>query len=54
MHTLPPKTLAQDGGEGQNGAECAVCNVKFRLTRSDKKSGAETPLSFIVGGGGGS
>jgi hypothetical protein len=23
MHTLPPKTLAQDGGEGQNWAECA-------------------------------
>jgi len=24
MHTSPSKTSAQDGGEGQNGAECAL------------------------------
>ena len=24
MHTLPPKTLTQDGGEGQKGTECAL------------------------------
>ena len=29
MHTSPPKTLAQDGGEDQKGAECAVCSVHW-------------------------
>jgi len=29
IHTSSPKTLAQDGGEGQNGAECGLKYVMW-------------------------
>jgi hypothetical protein len=29
IHTSPPKTLAQDGGAGQEEAEFKVCHINF-------------------------
>ena len=45
MHTSPPKTLAQNGGEGQNVAECGVCNISFG--KLGNKNGAEAPLCSL-------
>ncbi len=53
IHTSPLKTLAQDGGEGQNGAECAlkyVIRTPAGYVKSDERLAFFGQLGQLLSG----